>query len=414
MNLLLSRARSLGAAVATLALSLAAAAAPKAYVGNFKDNTVSVVDAARAEVVAVIAVAAGPHGMAMSRDGRTLFVAGDGSSQVSVVDTATDRVARTFEVGKTPHGLALSEDGRRLLVAVYGEDRVAVVDTASGSEVASIGVAKPHTIAWQPGSALAYVASQDPGHFALRVVDLDRRAVVRELPLAKPPRDLEFAFDGRALYFTIAGESAVQVLDPRSDEVVARIPTGASPHIASLFRGAKVGTVVVQGPGELTLFDPDTRAVLRSVPVGRQPHWAAASADGSTVFVTNEGSNDLSIVELASGRTRTVAVGSAPRKVAVQPSATMVAGARVSIANFAFAPSEVVIDAGQSVTWTNDDQAPHGLAHRDGAPGVDLLLPGASASRRYDEPGRYAYVCAVHPYMSATVVVRARAAAQGR
>ncbi|MEP7298395.1 MAG: cytochrome D1 domain-containing protein [Burkholderiales bacterium] len=413
MTTLFSIHRALTAVSAALLVCSAALAAPKVYVGNFKDDTVSVVDTAGNAVMAVIPVAKGPHGMAMSGDGRTLYVSGDGSSKVSVIDTSNDRVVRSIEVGKTPHGLALSADGRRLLVGLYGEDRVAVIDTSSGTEEASITVAKPHTIAWLPGTQRIYVASQAPGHFAVVVIDLATASVVRELPLDKPPRDLEFAFDGRALYYTVAGENAVHVLDPHSDQVVADIPTGVSPHIASLFRGVGVGTVVVQGPGELTLFDPATNTVLRSLPVGRQPHWAAASTDGKTVFVTDEGSNELSIVDLASSRTRNVAVGNAPRKVAVQPtdvpapSAVSVGGARVSIANFAFAPAELVIEPGETVTWTNDDGAPHGLTHRDGAPGAELPLPGASVSRRYDAPGRYDYVCSVHPYMSATVTVRA-------
>lgn len=399
---------------ALLLLAGAALAGPKAYVGNFKDDTVSVIDTARASVVGVIAVAAGPHGMVLSPDGRTLYVGGDGSSQVSVIDTATDRVVRTLEVGRTPHGLALSADGRRLLVAVYGEDRVAAFDTASGQPVASVPVAKPHTIAVAPDGALAYVASQAPGHFALAVVDLGKMAVLRELALDKPPRDLEFAYDGRALYYTVAGENAVQVLDPRSEQVAARIPTGASPHIAKLFRGAVAGTVVVQGPGELTLFDPVTNAVLHSVPVGRQPHWVAADGAGSTAYVTNEGSDDVTVVELASGATRSVAVGHAPRKVVVQPGAVVAAGtaagggARVSIAHFAFTPQEVTIATGESVTWSNDDGAPHGLSFSDGAEGTDPLLPGATFSRRYDRAGRYDYACAVHAYMTATVVVRPR------
>src|SRR5499426_4344073 len=46
-------------------------------------------------------------------------------------------------------------------------------------------------------------------------------------------------------------------------------------------------------------------------------------------------------------------------------------GAKVSIANFAFAPAEITITPGESVTWTNDDGAPHGLEFNDGAPGID-------------------------------------------
>jgi len=320
-------------------------------------------------------------------------------------------VLRALDVGRSPHGLNLSRDGRRLFVAVYGEDRVAVFDTAGGQQIASVAVAKPHTIALLPGGDRAYVTSQAPGHFALTVVDLSTMAVLRELPLDKPPRDIEVAFDGRSVYFTVAGENAVQVLDPRSDQIVSRVPTGISPHIANLFRGAAAATVVVQGPGELMLFDPTSLAVLRSIPVGRQPHWVAASADGSTMYVSNEGSNDVTIVDLTTSATRSVPVGNAPRKIVVQQSAVTTSGAsgaRVSIANFAFAPQQIAIEAGQSVTWTNDDGAPHGLAYTDGSTGTDLLLPGATFSRRFDNPGSFDYVCTVHPYMSARVLVRPR------
>ena len=81
-------------------------------------------------------------------------------------------------------------------------------------------------------------------------------------------------------------------------------------------------------------------------------------------------------------------------------------GARVSIVNFEFTPGEVTIAPGDTVTWTNDDGAPHGLEYRDGAPGTNPLLPGASFSRRFDKPGIYEYNCSIHPYMTGRVVVR--------
>jgi plastocyanin len=81
-------------------------------------------------------------------------------------------------------------------------------------------------------------------------------------------------------------------------------------------------------------------------------------------------------------------------------------GAKVSIVNFAFTPPEIMIAPGESVTWTNDDGAPHGLEYSDGAPGTDLLLPGASFSRRFDQSGTYDYSCSIHPYMTGRVVVR--------
>ena len=81
---------------------------------------------------------------------------------------------------------------------------------------------------------------------------------------------------------------------------------------------------------------------------------------------------------------------------------------KVSIVNFQFTPAEVTIAPGESVTWVNDDGAPHGLEYHDGSSGKDLLLTGASYNRRFDQPGTYDYNCSVHPYMMGRVIVRAR------
>jgi YVTN family beta-propeller protein len=294
-----------GAILATLVASSALAAGPKAYVGNFKDNTVSVIDTGAGAVVATVPVAAGPHGMAITQDGRTVYVSGDGSSSLDVIDTATDKVVKTINVGKAPNGVALTPDNRLLLVTVFGENRVAFIDTST-----------------QTDGKLAYVTVQEPGHFGLALVDVAKRSIVRTLPLEKTPRDGEFGYDGKMFYFTQAGVSAVQVLDPASDKIVGEVPTGVSPHFVSYPRGSAFGMVVVQGPGELLLFDPATNKPARSVAVGKQPHWATTSSDGKTTYVTNEGSNDMTIVDLTSGQTKSIAVGNAPRKVVVQRTAT--------------------------------------------------------------------------------------------
>jgi YVTN family beta-propeller protein len=395
-----------------LGLVQPALAAPgaKAYVANFKDNTVSVIDTENRKVIATIPVAAGPHGMAMTRDGATVYVSGDGTSSIDIIDTAVDKVVKTINVGKAPNGIALTPDNKLLLVTVYDENRVVFVDTATRTLTGAVTVPKPHTVSISPDGKFAYVTVQEPSHFALALIDLPTRSVVRTLALDKTPRDGEFSFDGKVFYFTQAGVSSVQVLDPTSDKIVAQIATGVSPHFVGYPPRSEFGMIVVQGPGELSLFDPKTNQPTRSIAVGKQPHWAATSADGKTTYVTNEGSNDVTVVDLATGRTATIPVGNAPRKVVVQP-ATMLSdksAAKVSIANFAFTPAEIAIAAGGSVTWSNDDGAPHGLQYQDGGKGTDLLLPGASFSRRFDRPGTYDYKCSVHPYMTGRVVVHAQ------
>ena len=341
---------------------------------------------------------AGPRGIGITPNGRWVYVSGDMSSAVSVIDATTDKVARTIEVGNSPHGVALTPDGKQLLVEVYGEDRVVVIDVSSNKVVATVPVGKPHTIAVRPDGKFAYVSSQAPGKFALVIIDLATRTVSGSIALEKPARDLEFGSNGKSLYFTLAGINAIQVLDPRTDKIVAQIATGVSPHLANVFRGASVGTAVVQGPGQLQLFDPATNVATSTIAVGKQPHWMA-SGDGKKVYVTNEGSNDVSVVDLASGVTTTIPVGNAPRKVAVQPTVRMEAGtSAISINNFSFTPADVTVAVGERVVWSNNDGAPHGLRFTDGAAGVDPMLPSATFSRTFDKPGTYDYVCSIHPY----------------
>jgi len=145
-----------------------AAAGPKVYVGNFKDNTVSVIDTATAKVVATVPVASGPHGMTITKDGKWVFVSGDTSSQVSVIDTATDRIAHTIEVGREPACSALTLDGRQLLVTVNGDDKVVFVDAAKHTVTGLVEVGKTAYGRRSPNGKLAYVTSQQTGPVSSR------------------------------------------------------------------------------------------------------------------------------------------------------------------------------------------------------------------------------------------------------
>lgn len=379
------------------------AAGPMVYVGNFKDNTVSVLDSATHSVVATIPVAAGPHGMALTRDGRWLFVSSDGSTKVNVIDTSINQVTNALEVGQTPHGLALTPDGQWLLAAINGEDRVAFIDVAKQAVVGTVKVAKPHTISIRPDGQVAFVTSQTPGHSALVVIDLSKRTVLRSIPVDKVPRDLEFDPSGKEVYFTEAGVNALEVLDTTSDKIVAEVPTGVSPHYVNHFKGMAMGMAVVQGPGELLLFNPATNQPVRSFTVGKQPHWLALGGDRKTAYVTNEGSNDVSIVNVESGKTTTVPIGNQPRKVVAQQASE---DENISIDNFAFTPAVATISVGKSVTWKNDDGSPHTVTFMDGSPGSSPLMPGDTFQRTFDKPGSYDYFCSFHNYMTGVVVVR--------
>ena len=84
----------------------------------------------------------------------------------------------------------------------------------------------------------------------------------------------------------------------------------------------------------------------------------------------------------------------------------------VSIANFAFAPANLTIAAGDTVTWTNNDQTAHTSTSDNGAWDSGPLQPGASFSHTFTTAGTFSYHCSIHPFMTATITVTAAPAAQ--
>ena len=83
-----------------------------------------------------------------------------------------------------------------------------------------------------------------------------------------------------------------------------------------------------------------------------------------------------------------------------------------------FVPSTVTIEAGETVTWENTDNAAHTASSgtaQDGPDGVfdsSLMMVNGSFSFTFDSAGTYPYFCMVHPWMEGTVIVEAAGAAE--
>lgn len=97
-----------------------------------------------------------------------------------------------------------------------------------------------------------------------------------------------------------------------------------------------------------------------------------------------------------------------PMAAATGTSATdaPVATNSVAILNFAYSPATITVTAGTTVTWTNQDQDPHTVTSTNGGPlNSPALSNGQTFRYTFATPGHYDYLCTIHPFMTATVVV---------
>ena len=97
-------------------------------------------------------------------------------------------------------------------------------------------------------------------------------------------------------------------------------------------------------------------------------------------------------------------------------------GVTVTLKSLAFAPAELTVSAGTTVTWRSDEPIGHTVTSGeptgidpmtglradekpDGRFDVQLATTGATHSFRFTSPGNYPYYCAIHQGMNARVLV---------
>ncbi|WP_280311180.1 protein kinase domain-containing protein [Nocardia abscessus] len=240
--------------------------------------------------------------LAVSPDGRRIYVGSWKQPTVSVIDTATNVVTALVGVPQEPKGLAVSADGA--YVYVVCADAVSVIATTSNT---TIGVA----IADHGTFSQAVAVSRDGTHLyvadGLRATVTVRNARTRDatatIPLGAEHDMVEAVAltpDGRHLFAEVSGQIAT--IDTTTATVTARTaldgvgatiaisPDGRSVyvvsqssstlHILDAATGAKSGTVQLKGTSAGIAVSPSGRYVF----VANKPHWSGRSAGDITVF----------------------------------------------------------------------------------------------------------------------------------
>jgi YVTN family beta-propeller protein len=104
--------------------------------GIANNGTISVVDTGSQTVVKTIEVGLHPSAMALSPDGKRLYVANSNSDSISVINTTSDTVETEIDVrlkksdplGSIPNAIAVNRKGDTLYVANAGNNAVAVIE----------------------------------------------------------------------------------------------------------------------------------------------------------------------------------------------------------------------------------------------------------------------------------------------
>jgi plastocyanin len=221
-----------------------------------------------------------------------------------------------------------------------------------------------------------------------------------------------------------AGESfgvPTAVLVKESETAVA-LPLGdilAAPHAINVHESAEaIQNYIACGDIGGRVIDGDLVVGLRELnDSGHHGVAVLAGADDGTgvkVYLAEEGTGAGAEQEVATSAApaatdapATAAPAETPADAAQGAEAPAAAEVPVDIRDFAYNPDPIEIAAGDTVTWTNQDEVPHTATGQD----RDVLQsgtisPGASFSQVFPEAGEFGYFCEFHPNMTGTIVVQ--------
>ncbi|HEV8217250.1 MAG TPA: bifunctional YncE family protein/alkaline phosphatase family protein, partial [Gemmatimonadaceae bacterium] len=209
-------------------------------------------------------------GLAFSPDGRTLYSSGGNQDVVYRYDWAPPTahlrdslvlaVKRRANGTRYPAGLALSADGRTLYVAENIADSLAVLDVASGSVIQRLPTGRyPYDVVTDAGGTV-YVSAW--GGNTVSVFAPTGNGSVREaavMRVARHPSAMILSRDGSRLFVASGSTDQVAVVDTKTRTVVARL---LDPPPAGPSEGATPNSLALSPDGtRLFVAEADANAV---------------------------------------------------------------------------------------------------------------------------------------------------------
>ena len=272
-----------------------------------------------------------PDDLALSPDGKRLYVVCSGSDEVLAVDTAARAVAGRVAVGKVPRGIALAPDGHRFYVTNSWSDTVTEVDALSLQVLRTLPAGfEPTGVAVDAARNVLYVANRLSDDISL--IDLAAGADVRRLAAGRGASYVAASPDGAHVYvshiypqigkFRTAPRSEITEVDAARQVVEDRLTLNS---VAGVFhiemsRDGRLGIAAEMRPknlvplahvehgwvfgNSLAVFGDDIGGVMQ-MPLDEietypsLPFGVAIAPDKSRAYVSASGSNEVVIVDLA-------------------------------------------------------------------------------------------------------------------
>ncbi len=275
---------------------------------GYGEHEVVTASATTGKIIGRVSLPASFSGLIWSHDGKRVFAGGGFDDKIYRFDCAGGLLSRkvvfSYPEGvggsrRVPAGLALSKDGKTLYVAAAFGHSVARFEAESGAfrdELALEAGSYPYGLALDETHQRLYVSLWSKGRLA--VVDTQTFAQRGQLPTEEHPNEMLLAHEGKILFVANANRNTVTVIDTVAGKSIETIgtaidpkaPPGSTPNSLALSPDESLLFVSNANTNNLAVVnvkDPGGSAPLGFIPTGWYPTSVRLSRDGKSIFVAN-------------------------------------------------------------------------------------------------------------------------------
>lgn len=306
-------------------------------VANWENDSVMFLDTDTWQRLGAASTGDGPRELALSPDRSRLYVSNFGGdlqpagNSITVIDTSTMTEIKRISLApyRRPNGLALTEDGRWLYVAVQADDLVLEIDLEFEAVIRVFpGGLRPYQVLLSSDETILYVSDR-----AGSVTAFDRESgttiATIDSSADRGAEAMALSPDGRQLWVTQTESNWIWIIDTQTHTIEDRIRTQGNPAgMVFTDDGSTVLVTFVTG-NRVSAYDVNTRQVMWSVSTGNwfsnlfsgsYPCRVTLDASGSLAYVTNSRRDTLVVIDLELRRVvRTIRTGREPRGLMVIP-----------------------------------------------------------------------------------------------
>jgi YVTN family beta-propeller protein len=311
---------------------------PAAYVVNGSSNTISVIRLSDNAVTETIELngATFPHHIALNPAKTKLAVAitstdlsgghgGHGGAleglKVQIIDAVSGMIDKEIGLGKMPHNAVFNAAGTELWIGQSddSQSQVLVYSTSDWTVKNTINVgAGLSEVTFSSDGTMVFACNTDDGTVTL--IDATAKTVHTTLTVGEDPVGAWPASNGK------------MYVDNETSQTVSEITVSSMSITSTINLGFKPGYVAYNSSnGELWVSDATNGSVeyytfgggvwssQGSIATGADAHAVAFTADESLSYVTNQGANTVSVIDVATHAViATINVGTKPNGIAIK------------------------------------------------------------------------------------------------